>query len=39
MRLLVYGETVTEGGAAIRLTLEGLARLARDLAAKEAIAA
>ena len=42
VRLLVERVTVTEAGAEIRLNLEGLARLARDMAAKqprEAIAA
>jgi hypothetical protein len=39
VRLLVERVTVSEAGAEIRLNLEGLAGLARDMAAKEAIAA
>jgi hypothetical protein len=39
LRLLVERVTVTDAGAEIRLNLEGLAGLARDMAAKEAIAA
>ena len=42
MRLLVERVTVTEAGAEIRLNLEGLSGLARDMVAKqprEAIAA
>ncbi|MBX6741985.1 MAG: recombinase family protein [Acetobacteraceae bacterium] len=35
VRLLVERVTVTEGGAEIRLNLEGLAGLARDMAAKQ----
>ncbi|WP_372624679.1 recombinase family protein [Falsiroseomonas sp.] len=39
VRLLVERVDLTEAGAQIRLNLEGLAGLARDMAAKEAIAA
>ncbi|MBI1187358.1 MAG: recombinase family protein [Alphaproteobacteria bacterium] len=39
VRLLVERVDLTNGGAQIRLNLEGLAGLARDMAAKEAIAA
>jgi DNA invertase Pin-like site-specific DNA recombinase len=39
LRLLVERVTVTDAGAEIRLNLEGLAGLARDMAAKEAVAA
>jgi site-specific DNA recombinase len=39
LRLLVERVTVTDAGAEIRLNLEGLAGLARDMAAKEAMAA
>jgi DNA invertase Pin-like site-specific DNA recombinase len=39
VRLLVERVTVGEAGAEIKLNLEGLAGLARDLAAKEAMAA
>jgi len=39
LRLLVERVTVTDGGAEITMNLEGLAGLARDMAAKEAVAA
>ena len=39
VRLLVERVDLTDAGAQIRLNLEGLAGLARDMAAKEAIAA
>jgi hypothetical protein len=39
VRLLVERVDLTEAGAQIRLNLEGLAGLARDMAAKEAMAA
>jgi hypothetical protein len=39
VRLLVERVTVGEAGAEIKLNLEGLAGLARDMAAKEAMAA
>ena len=39
VRLLVERVTITDVGAQIRLNLEGLAGLARDMAAKEAMAA
>ncbi len=39
MRLLVERVTVGDEGVEIRLNLDGLAGLARDVAAKEALAA